>query len=70
MGENLADDLLLGAKAIARHVFKKADKQAQRRVYHKHHTGAWPIWKDGADLVSRKSMLDAHFNPPVKTEAA
>jgi hypothetical protein len=67
MGE-LGDDLLPGAKAIARYVFKRADKAAQRKVYHKFQTKRWPIWKDGADLISRKSLLNEHFNPPTKME--
>jgi hypothetical protein len=67
---NLGDDLLRGAKAIAGYTLKKDDKPAQRAVYHKYETGDWPIWKDGAGLVSRKSLLDRHFNPPSKIEAA
>ena len=67
---SLADDLLSGAKAIAQHVFKKTDKKSQRKVYHKYQMGLWPIWKDGNELISRKSLLDEHFTPPAKIEAA
>jgi hypothetical protein len=67
---NLGDDLLRGARAIGLYVLKKGDKPAQRHVYHKYQTKSWPIWKDGAELISRKSLLDRHFNPPPKIEAA
>jgi hypothetical protein len=68
--DNLAADLLRGAKAIAKHVYGKTDGHTQRRVYHKHQTGDWPIWKDGSDLISRKSLLDAHFQPTTKSSVA
>lgn len=67
---DLASDLLRGAKKIAQHVYENCDKPHQRKVYHKHETGQWPIWKDGSELLSRKSLLNKHFNPPVKAEAA
>jgi hypothetical protein len=59
--DDLADDLLRGARAIAKHVFKSDDDRTRRRVYHKQ--GKWPIWKDGSDLMSRKSLLNEHFMP-------
>ena len=68
--DDLASDLLRGAKQIAKHVFKKDDARSRRRVYHKHLSGQWPIWKDGADLVSRKSELNRHFQPTTKSTAA
>jgi hypothetical protein len=66
----LADDVLHGASEIAFYVFKKKDRRHLRKVYHKHETGQWPIWKDGLELTSRRSLLDQHFNPPPKMEAA
>ena len=72
MSENLADDLLIGAGPIAQHVFKKRDKKHRRKIYYKFETKTWPIWKDvnSAELISRKSLLNAHFRPPKKIEAA
>jgi hypothetical protein len=60
----LADDLLRGAGEIAFHVFKKRDRKHQRKVYHKAETKQWPVWKDGNELISRKSELDQHFQKP------
>jgi hypothetical protein len=60
----LADDLLRGASEIALYVYKKKDRKHLRKVYHKHETRQWPIWKDGLELISRKSELDQHFQKP------
>jgi hypothetical protein len=70
MVENLADDLLLGAKAIAIYVFGDGDKRHRRKIYHRHEKREWPIWKQGQDLASRKSLLSAHFDPANKIIAA
>jgi hypothetical protein len=72
MSSNLADDLLHGAAAIAHYVFKKKDRKHKRKVYYEYEMERWPIWKDGdgVELISRKSLLNAHFNPPSKIEAA
>ena len=70
----LADDLLPGAKKNASYVYGVDDKRHQRKIYHKYETrekkDGWPLWKDGQDIVSRKSLLDQHFNPKPKMEAA
>ena len=60
----LHDDVLRGAEAISLYVFNKKDRKHVRKVYHKAETGQWPIWKDGLELISRKSELDAHFQKP------
>ena len=65
----LHDDVLRGAAAISLYVFDKKDRKHVRKVYHKHETGQWPIWKDELELISRKSELDAHFQKPM-TKAA
>jgi hypothetical protein len=70
MADELADDLLRGAGQIANHVFKKKDHKHKRKVYHAYEMQRWPIWKDGAELISRKSLLNQHFNPPTRIEAA
>jgi hypothetical protein len=70
MSEDLADEVLRGAKAIAMFAYRNADRNHLRKVYHKHDTGTWPIWKDGAELVSTKTALREHFTPPNRKSAA
>jgi hypothetical protein len=65
----LTDDLLAGAGAIAKYVYGKNDKKHRRKVYYKYEQVEqeeceWPLWKDGQEITSRKSLLDQHFNPP------
>jgi hypothetical protein len=62
--EDLADEVLRGAKAIAMFTYRNADKNHRRKVYHKYETRTWPIWKDGAELVSTKTAMRQHFIPP------
>ena len=54
--EDLANDLLNGAAEIALYVYRRDDAKFRRRVYHKAQTGDWPIWRDGATLMSRRSL--------------
>jgi hypothetical protein len=72
MPGDLADDLLRGAEQIARYVFGKKDRKHKRKVYYEYEMQRWPIWKDGdgMEIVSRKSLLNAHFNPPAKVATA
>lgn len=54
---DLEDDLLYGAKAIA-----KALGCRSRRVYHLAERGRMPIWNEpGIGLVARRSSLEAYF---------
>jgi hypothetical protein len=53
----LADDLLVGAEAIARFVYGAADPVAIRRVYHAGAAGHLPVFKLGRLLAARKSKL-------------
>jgi hypothetical protein len=64
----LSEDLLWGARAIARELRGKDTKSARRKVYHLHELKLIPTWKVGPELVTRRSLLAAHFNPP--SEAA
>jgi hypothetical protein len=54
---SIADDLLVGAPAIARFL-----GWPQRRVYHVIEAGSrWPIWKDDGGIMARKSKLLAYI---------
>jgi hypothetical protein len=107
MSDDLGDDLLWGARAIAAYMFKAGtkrlrkkkgnervrpathgknneEKQHVRRVYHLYEKrqrreregracDGPPIWKQDAELISRKSLLDAYYSGPIapaKLEAA
>jgi hypothetical protein len=65
----LTEDLLPGAGAIAKYVYGKNDKVHRRKVYYKFERQEWPLWKDGQEITSRKSLLDQYFNPPKKEVA-
>jgi hypothetical protein len=73
---DLAKDLLWGAGAIAKDLFGRDTKPNRRKVYHLHQKGRLPTWNsgDGEDgketIVTRKSLLRRHFNPPTKIVAA
>jgi hypothetical protein len=77
----LADDLLPGAAAIAEYVFGRTDPEHVRKVYYQHEKAekakdavsrkdVWPLWKNGQEITSRKSLLDSHFQPKGKIQAA
>ena len=74
----LADDLLPGAGPIAKYVFGHNNERTRRKVYYQYErtgkaeTGedVWPLWKNGQEITSRKSLLDSHFQPKGKTKAA
>lgn len=68
--DDLADDLLWGAGPIAKELRGKDTKKNRRWVYHRHQRGLLPTWKEGAEIITRKSLLRQHFNPPPKVEAA
>jgi hypothetical protein len=56
--DTLADDLLVGAPAIARFVFGADGAAEIRRTYHLAATGALPgLFKMGGLLAARKSKL-------------
>jgi hypothetical protein len=63
---SLTDDLLAGAGAIAKYVYGKNDKKHRRKVYYKFERQEWPLWKDGQEITSRKSLLDQYFTPKAK----
>jgi hypothetical protein len=74
---SLTDDLLAGAGAIAKYVYGKNDKKHRRKVYYKYERkelavskgrsgDEWPLWKDGQEITSRKSLLDQYFTPKAK----
>jgi hypothetical protein len=56
--DTFADDLLLGAEAIAMFLF--GDRKKRRSIYHLHATGQLPLGKMGATLIGRKSTLIKH----------
>jgi hypothetical protein len=53
--ENLADDMLRGADAIAEFVY--GDPGQRRKVYHLAETSRLPIFRLGSVLCARKSVL-------------
>jgi hypothetical protein len=55
--EGLADDLMLGAAAIARDVFGKDNKKNRRKVYHLHHQGLLGTFKMGGEIAGRRSTI-------------
>jgi hypothetical protein len=69
-GEDLAEDLLWGAAAIARELFGRANAAAKRKVYHLHEVGQLPTWRhEGTDgkkgpLLARRSDLQRIFARP------
>lgn len=67
---DLASDLLRGAGPIAKYVLREDTEKNRRKIYYKHEKRQLPIWKEGEELISRKSLLNQHYNPPPKTEAA
>lgn len=58
----LADDLLIGADAIAEFVFGKSDSQARRKVYHASSCGYLRVFKMGQGIAARKSELVADLS--------
>jgi hypothetical protein len=78
----LADDLLPKAGSIALYVLGADTRKNRRKVYYQYERAekakaeakpeedVWPLWKDGQEIQSRKSLLDNHFQPKRKTEAA
>jgi hypothetical protein len=68
--DTLSDDLLWGAGPIAKDLLGRDTKKNRRKVYHLHQKGLLPTWKEGAEIITRKSLLREHFNPPPKIEAA
>ncbi len=62
----LADDLLVGAGPIAKEVRGEDTEKNRRWVYHRHQQKLLPTWKQGADIITRRSLLQQHFSPPAK----
>ncbi len=58
--DTLADDLMVGAKPIAKFIFGNDDKKSQRRVYHlaeNAEENRLPFFWIGVNLAARKSEL-------------
>lgn len=66
--ETLADDLLLGAEAIADFLF--GDSGKRRQVYHLAQTNQLPIFKLGASLCARRSTLVTWIQAQEATKGA
>jgi hypothetical protein len=66
--DDLANDLLFGADAIAEFLFGNREKR--RRVYHLNATGQLPLGKMGETLIGRKSTLIKHVAKGERTAAA
>lgn len=60
--EVLADDLLVGAFAIAEYMFGRSDASARRRVYHLAAGGHIRTFKMGALTAARKGELSADLS--------
>jgi hypothetical protein len=54
-GSALSGDILHGADAIAEYVF--GDRKSRRKVYNLVETGQLPIFRLGANICARKSVL-------------
>jgi hypothetical protein len=68
MTEKLADDLLRGAKAIAKHIYGTDRPAFARRIFHLHAQRELPTFKVGNFICARKSELDERLakRPSVK----
>lgn len=53
----LADDMLHGAKAIARFIYGDASPKNQRRIYHAADKLGMPTFNLGVTICARKSTL-------------
>jgi hypothetical protein len=65
----LSDDLLLGAGPIAAELYGRDNKKNRRKVYYRHEQGRLPTWKDGDEIITRRSLLEQHYSRPT-SEAA
>jgi hypothetical protein len=66
----LADDVLRGAGPIAEEVLGQNTKKNRRKIYYLHEKGLLPTWTEGAEIITRRSLLEEHYSPPAITEAA
>jgi hypothetical protein len=66
----LADDLLIGAGAIAKEVFGADTKRDRRRIYHLHETGALPTFFLGGQLALRLSALSKKIDESERARMA
>lgn len=55
--ETLADDLLHGAEQIA--LFVYGDARQRRKIYHLAETSRFPVFRLGAMICARRSVLKA-----------
>jgi hypothetical protein len=55
--EGLADDLMFGAGAIAKHLFGKDTRKNRRKVYHLHGLGMLGTFKMGGEIAERRSTI-------------
>lgn len=65
MKEKLADDLLVGAKAIAEYV-----GVTERQVFYWGETGRLPLFKIGSKWAGRKSQINERLSKLESGEAA
>jgi len=66
----LHEDVLWGAGRIALELYGRDTKKNRRKVYYQHAKRRIPTWKSGEEIVTRRSLLQEHFNPPTVPEAA
>jgi hypothetical protein len=59
---DLADDLLRGAREIAKEIYGEDDRKAVRRLYHEQ--DRWPIFQhdDNGALYALRSRIRAHLH--------
>jgi hypothetical protein len=59
---DLADDLLRGAREIAKELYGEDDRKAVRRLYHEQ--DRWPIFQhdDNGALYALRSRIKAHLH--------
>jgi hypothetical protein len=57
--EEIAGDLLYGARAIAAYMLGDDDESARRKIYHLANSDALPLFRMGAVICGRRSTLSA-----------
>jgi hypothetical protein len=66
----LADDLLVGAGAIAEEVFGVDNPKNRRRIYHLHETSAIPTFLFGKQVALRLSRLNKKIDDSEREHVA
>jgi len=55
--DELSDDLMFGAGAIAKELLGKDTRKNRRKVYHLHQRGLLGLFKMGGEIAGRRSTI-------------